>query len=72
MSLGDRPNHSESIWIIHNELAIGATSYYDANLDRYIEARYLSMLNLLSGLIGCLPHLIGERKSIKDLQNACK
>lgn len=72
MSLGDSPDDSESIWIIYNELAIGAASYYDANLDRYIEARNLSMLTLLSGLIGCLPHLIGERKSIKDLQDACK
>jgi hypothetical protein len=72
MSLGDRPDHSESIWIIYNDLAIGATSYHDANLDRDIEASYLSMLALLSGLIRCLPHLIGERESIKDLQNTCK
>lgn len=72
MSLGDRPDHSESIWIIHNDLAIGATCYHDANLDRNIEACYLCMLTLLSGLIGCLPHLICERESIKDLQYTCK
>ena len=72
MSLWDSPDHTESIRIIHNELAISATSYYDANFDRNIEASNLSMLTLLSGLIGCLPHLICERESIKDLQDTCK
>lgn len=51
MSLGNRSDHSKSIRVIHNDLSIGATSYHDANLDRNIEASYLSMLTLLSGLI---------------------
>ena len=72
MSLGNRSDHSESIGVIYDELAIGATSYHDANLDRDIEASYLSMLTLLPGLIGCLPNLICEREGIEDLQHTCK
>ena len=72
MSLGDRSDHSESIWIINHELAIGAPSYHYSNLDRDIEASYLSMLTLLPGLIGCLPDLICEREGIEDLQDTCK
>ena len=72
MSLGDRPDYPKSIGIIHHELAIGATSYHYSNLDRDIEASYLSMLTLLPGLIGCLPNLICKRESIEDLQDTCK